>query len=95
MNLFDMPSPGPITSAQALVQACYKAIQYTRVIAERQPDSDSGERLRKFFLQCAKFCPKALTPEQMEARAEEARIAAEAKALAATETNAAGGRGSN
>ncbi len=93
MNLFDMPSPGQITSGQTLVQAAYRAIQYTRVVAERQPDSDTGEQLRKFFLQCAKFCPKALTPEQMQVRAE-ARLKAEAEA-AATATNTAGGRGSN
>jgi hypothetical protein len=88
VNIFDMPSPGPITSSQSLVQQAYRAIQYTRVVAERQPDSDSGEQLRKFFLQCAKFCPKPLTAEQIKSRAE-------AQALAATATNTAGGRGSN
>jgi hypothetical protein len=96
MNLHDMPSPGQITRSQSLQLEAFRAINYTRVVAERQPDSDSGEQLRKFFLACAKFCPKALTPEQMEARAaaEAARIKAAAVALASS-TNPAEGRGSN
>lgn len=93
MNLFDMPSPGQITGAQALVQAAYRAIQYTRIIAERQPDSDSGAQLKKFFLECAKHCPRPMTAEQVQARAEAARIKAEADNRAASSTNPADGRG--
>jgi hypothetical protein len=67
-----MPSPGPITRSQSLVQEAFRAINYCRVIAERQPDSDSGDQLRKFFTECAKLCPKSLTPAQIQARAEKA-----------------------
>jgi hypothetical protein len=90
MNLFDMPSAGTIVGAQALTSAAYKAIQYTRVIADRQPDSDSGEQLRKFFLQCAKFCPKPIVAEQ--AAAEKVRTPAKAPSQAAVKPNAADGR---
>lgn len=92
-----MPSPGQIVGGQALALAAYKAINYVRLIAEQSPDSDSGAALAKFFRECAKFCPKQFTAEQMEAReaarVEAARQEAEARALAATETNTAGGRG--
>jgi hypothetical protein len=87
VNLFDMPTPGPITGAQGLVQAAYKAIQYSRIIAEQSPSSDTGAQLRKFFLDCAKFCPKPVMAEQIQARDEAAA------ATRATATNTAGGRG--
>jgi hypothetical protein len=57
MNLTDMPTPGPISASHSLVSECYRAIQYTRVMAVKQPGSDTGQRLRDFFLKCAEFCP--------------------------------------
>jgi uncharacterized membrane protein YqiK len=110
MNLHDMPSPGQITRGQSLVLEAFRAINYTRVAAERQPDGAAGDDLRKFFLACAKLCPKAMTEEQIEARnavqaaAEQNRrdeaTRAEAAALMAkaealaSSTNPADGRGS-
>ncbi len=78
-----MPSPGPITRSQTLVMEAFRAINYTRVIAERQPDSDSGDQLRKFFTECAKLCPKALTAEQVAARVAKAAAAEAARAAKA------------
>jgi hypothetical protein len=82
VNLHDMPSPGPITRAQTLVMEAFRAINYTRVIIERQPDSDSGDQLRQFFLDCAKKCPRA-KPAVKKAGSDPAPV---------TVTKAAGGR---
>jgi hypothetical protein len=64
-----MPSPGTITRSQTLVMEAFRAINYTRVIVERQPDSDAGDQLRKFFTECAKLCPKAVKPASQKKKA--------------------------
>jgi hypothetical protein len=81
MNITDMPSASSIVRGQQLAMECYRAIQQTRLAAERQPGSAAGDELRAFFMACAELCPKA-DPEaaKKKAAAEDARVKAEVRA---------------
>ncbi len=58
MQLDDLKSPGLMPEAPRLRTAAFRAITYTRILADLSPESDAGNTLREFFLDCAKKCPK-------------------------------------
>lgn len=66
MQLSDLPSPGHITNAHQLVREVFRALNYTRVQADLQPDSQAGKDLAKFLRDVAKLCPAPSTKKETE-----------------------------
>jgi len=66
MQRSDMPTPGQIPNGHQLVRELFKALNYTRVQADLQPDSQAGKDLAKFLRDVAKLCPAPATKKEID-----------------------------